>query len=124
NCGLSSIATALLLGGVLTWRTYFQRDKEVRQLATRTYDRVDWSWMLYGGDMLAHGWMPEKAFLKNRWSKYCELMILYLLAIGAAKHAIPATCWDAWSRPTIKYKGMELISDGAPLFVHQYSHAW
>ena len=124
NCELSSIDTALLLGGVLTCRAYFQRDKDIRGLATKICDRVDWSWMLNGGDMLAHGWMPEKGFLKNRWSKYCELMILYLLAIGANNHAIPPKCWDAWSRPTINYKGMEFISDGAPLFVHQYSHAW
>jgi len=124
NCELSSIDTALLMGGVLNCRSYFARDADIRRLATKIYDRIDWAWMLNGGDMLAHGWMPEKGFLKNRWSKYCELMILYLLAIGANKHAIPAKCWDAWSRPIINYKGKEYISDGAPLFVHQYPHAW
>src|SRR5436853_4781197 len=68
NCELSSIDTALLLGGVLTCRAHFQ-DRDIRRLASKICDRVDWAWMLNGGDMLAHGWMPEKGFLKNRWSK-------------------------------------------------------
>jgi hypothetical protein len=80
--------------------------------------------MLNGEKTLAHGWTPEGGFLKSRWSKYCELMLLYLFAIGANKHAIPSDSWDAWERPTVEYKTFKFISDGAPLFVHQYAHAW
>ena len=80
--------------------------------------------MLNGENTLVHGWKPETGFLKNRWSKYCELMVLYLLAIGAGKHSIPPECWHAWQRPTISYNGLKFISGSDPLFVHQYSHAW
>ena len=67
---------------------------------------------------------PEAGFLKNRWDAYCEHMLLYLLAIGSPTHAIPASSWHAWRRPVFEYEGMRFISVNAPLFVHQYSHAW
>ncbi|HEY2544951.1 MAG TPA: hypothetical protein VGI46_02700, partial [Candidatus Acidoferrum sp.] len=45
---LSSIDTSLLLCGVLTARQYFA-DQEIKDLATKIYERVDWPWMLNGG---------------------------------------------------------------------------
>ncbi|MFZ0922140.1 MAG: glucoamylase family protein, partial [Candidatus Acidiferrales bacterium] len=32
--------------------------------------------------------------------------------------------WDAWWRPIFDFKGQRYIGSYAPLFVHQYSHAW
>ena len=49
---------------------------------------------------------------------------MYLLAIGSKKHPIPASCWRAFARPMREYQGIFFIDAGAPLFVHQYSHAW
>jgi hypothetical protein len=121
---LSSIDTALLLCGVLTARAHFADDAEIPQLATTIYNRVDWPWMLNGGQTLTMGWKPESGFLKSRWNHYCELMCLYLLAIGSPTHPIDPACWDAWSRPKMSYAGFEYISAADPLFVHQYSHAW
>ena len=123
QCELSSIDTAILLCGVLTCREHFP-DEEIRALADAIYDRVDWAWMMNGGALLTHGWKPETGFLKARWDTYCEHMMLYLLAIGARKQAIPATAWDAWRRPRFVYAGLRYISPREPLFVHQYSHAW
>jgi hypothetical protein len=121
---LSSIDTALLLCGVLTARAHFAGDAEIQQLATTIYNRVDWQWMLNGGEMLDMGWKPESGFLKGRWNHYCELMCMYLLAIGSPTHPIDSACWDKWSRPIMNYGGFEYISAADPLFVHQYSHAW
>src|SRR5258705_1133944 len=45
NSEVSSIDTALLLAGVLTARQYFRDDGEIRQLATKIYERVDFQWM-------------------------------------------------------------------------------
>ena len=123
QCELSSIDTAILLCGALTCREHFP-DEEIRALADAIYDRVDWAWMMNGGALLTHGWKPETGFLKARWDTYCEHMMLYLLAIGARKQAIPATAWDAWQRPRFVYAGLRYISPREPLFVHQYSHAW
>ena len=63
-------------------------------------------------------------FLNSRWNHYCELMMLYLLALGSPTHPVDPPCWDAWSRPMMHYAGFDYISAADPLFVHQYSHAW
>jgi hypothetical protein len=120
---LSSIDTSLLLCGVLTARQYFS-DQEIKDLATKIYNRVDWPWMQNGGKTLSMGWNPEKGFLDARWEHFCELMMIYLLAIGSPTHPIQADTWDAWTRPKISYQGIEYISGNDPIFTHQYSHAW
>lgn len=123
NVELSSIDTSLLLCGVLTARQYF-RDQETKDLATKIYERVDWPWMLNGGKTLSMGWKPESGFLDARWEHYCELMMIYLLAIGSPTHPVAPSSWDAWTRPVIRYQGLEFISGDDPIFTHQYSHAW
>jgi len=120
---LSSIDTSLLLCGVLMARQYFV-DQEIKELATNIYERVDWPWMLNGGKTLSMGWKPESGFLSARWEQYCELMIIYLLGLGSPTHSLPPETWDAWTRPTVKYHGLEYISGNDPIFTHQYSQAW
>lgn len=89
NSEISSIDTALLLGGVLTARQYFRDDTEIYALATKIYERVDFPWMLNNHPtLLSHGWKPEGGFLKPRWDAYSEHTILYLLAIGSPSHPI------------------------------------
>jgi hypothetical protein len=121
---LSPIDTSLLLCGVLTARAHFHAEQEIVDLATTIYSRVDWTWMLNGGDMFAMDWKPDKGFSRGRWSHYCELMMIYLLALGSPTHPIDAACWSAWSRPRMHFDGFDYISASDPLFVHQYSHAW
>jgi hypothetical protein len=120
---LSSIDTSLLLCGVLTARQYFA-DREIQDLATKIYERVDWPWMLNGGKTLSMGWKPDSGFLDARWEHYCELMMIYLLAIGSPTHPLPASSWDAWTRPVIRYQELDFISGNDPIFTHQYSQAW
>jgi hypothetical protein len=125
NSELSSIDTALLLGGVLTARQYFNQDAEIVRLATLIYERVDFEWMQNGNPaFLAHGWRPETGFLKNVWGDYSEDKIIYLLAIGSPTHPIEPLSWYAWKRDWIKYAGYTYISSAPPLFIHQYTHAW
>jgi len=123
KCELSSIDSSILLCGVLTARQYFA-DQEIQDLATKIYHRVDWPWMLNGGKAFSMGWHPESGFLNARWEHYCELMMIYLLAIGSPTHPVDASSWNAWTRPKIKYRGIEYISGNDPIFTHQYSHAW
>jgi hypothetical protein len=123
NSEISSIDTAILLCGVLTARAHFHHDTEIVRLATAIYERVDFPWMLNGEQTLSMG-LRKGAFLDSRWSHYCELMMLYLLALGSPTHPIDPACWDAWSRPPMRYAGFNYISAADPLFVHQYSHAW
>jgi hypothetical protein len=122
---LSSIDTALLIAGVLTVRQCFSGEAEIAGLADWIYRRVDFRWMLADDPLLlSHGWKPETGFLESRWDHYCELTILYLLAVASPTHAIPAASWRAWHRPTIRFEGHSFIGGPPPLFVHQFSHAW
>jgi len=121
---VSSIDTAILLCGVLTCREYFSQDAQIPNLATQIYANVNFARMLNGGTTLSVGWTPENGFLPTRWDTYSELMMLYLLAIASPTNPIPPSSWAAWARPSFTYQGMTYISSGAPLFTHQYSHAW
>ena len=120
---VSSVDTALLLCGVLTCRAYFE-DARIAELATRIYERVDWPWMLNGANTFSMGWHPSTGFIGTRWDHYCELMMIYLLAIGSPSHPVAPHTWDSWSRPRLRYGPYTFISGHDPLFVHQYSHAW
>jgi len=123
NSEVSSIDTAIFLCGVLTARVYFG-DRQIMDLATQIYNRVDWPWMLNGGKTFSMGWRPETGFISTRWDHYSELMMLYLLAIGSPTHPISPESWSAWTRPPMTFGPYTYISGKDPLFVHQYSHAW
>ncbi len=124
NCEVSSIDSSILLCGVLTCRQYFQ-DAQIQSLATQIYNSVNWQWMLDGGPAVSMGWTPEGGFLGPRWDTYCELMMIYLLGIGSTTYPLPASSWDAFTRPVLTYQGLTYITNyTAPLFIHQYSHAW
>jgi hypothetical protein len=128
TCELSSIDTALLMAGVLTARQYFADDPvagaEIQRLGRAIYDRVDWPWMLAGGQTLSMGWTPERGFIASRWDNFSEHPILYLMAMGSQTHPLPAEAWQAWRRePVITYAGRTFLQS-PPLFVHQFPHAW
>jgi len=126
NSEVSSIDTALLLAGVLTVRQCFSSDQEIVRLATRIYQRVDFSWMLNGHRVfLSHGWKPESGFLHARWDTYSEDTILYVLAIGSPTHPISPASWYALWRDRYRYADHGYFTTiGVPLFMHQYAHAW
>jgi hypothetical protein len=123
NCELSSIDTSLLLCGVLAVRQHFN-DAEIQGRATAIYERVDWPWMLNGGETFSMGWKPGSGFLSSRWNHYSELMMIYLLAIGSPTHPVSSETWKAWTRPIVKFQGFEYISGHDPLFPREYSQAW
>lgn len=120
---LSSIDTSILLCGILTAKAYFD-DPKIQSLAQQIYERVDWPWLLDGGTTFSMGWQPDSGFLRARWSHYCELMMIYLLAIGSPTHPVPPEYWTHFARPVVHYKDYEYISGNDPLFTHQYSQAW
>ena len=120
---VSSIDTSIFICGVLTCAAYFD-DLEIRSLANRIYQRMDWNWLLHGDKTLSMGWTPEHGFIRSRWDSYSELMMVYLLGLGSSATAMSKQSWDAWTRPYFEFNGVRYIGAHAPLFVHQYSHAW
>lgn len=124
NCEVSSVDTALLLGGVLTARQKFRQDSEIPDLATKIYNRIDFPWMCNRSrTLLSMGWLPESGFISQYWDMYAEQTMLYLLGIGSPAHPLPAESWSAWKRTWTEYAGLRFLNS-APLFAHQYSHAW
>ncbi|MEP6901341.1 MAG: glucoamylase family protein [Actinomycetota bacterium] len=122
---VSTIDSALLLGGVLSVRQCFADDQEIVRLATKIYNRVDFPAMLNGDKyLLVHGWHNESGYIKNRWHDYSEEAILYLLGIGSPTHPLPWKSWYAWERGWQEYGGYKYLAAVSPLFIHQYSHAW
>ncbi|MGZ8898493.1 MAG: glucoamylase family protein [Limisphaerales bacterium] len=127
---LSSIDTALLLAGMLDASEFFAgnsaEEKEIRSLAKRIFNRVDWKWMLNEGSTLSMGWHPENGFIKARWQGYNEASILYLLGLGASSgSALQPMHWENWTS-TYQWRtsfGQTFIHF-PPLFGHQYSACW
>jgi hypothetical protein len=126
---LSSIDTALLLGGVLYSKQYFDGpsadEVSIRAMAQGIFDRVDWNWMAQGTNAVSMGWFPESGFIPgNGWIGYNEGMIIYALGLGAT-NPLPASAWSRWTSGYTwsTYFGYSYVAF-PPLFTHQYSHCW
>lgn len=126
---LSTIDTALLLGGILSAQSYFDQNNatetEIRQLADQIYGRVDWTWIVNHKPFVSMGWHPESGFIKSDWTGYNEAMLLYVLALGSPTHAVGTDVWPAWTKSypwATFYQQTHVNFD--PLFGHQYSHVW
>jgi hypothetical protein len=126
---LSTIDTALLVAGALFSAGYFDRDDpaeaEIRRLAATMHERIEWRWAQNEAPLLTMGWHPERGFVPTNWTGYNEGMIVYLLALGSATHAIEPTAWETWTRSyqVLDFHGQRYVAF-APLFGHQYSHVW
>lgn len=126
---LSTVDSALLLGGMLTAGAYFDDDgpveRQIRELVEQLYLRVDWQWAQDGGLTLTQGWLPESGFLPYRWEGYDEAMLLYILGLGSSTHRLSAESYRAWAT-TYEWRTVDNTSYlyAAPLFTHQLSHLW
>jgi len=128
---VSTVDTALLLGGVLFCQSYFDsqepQELEIRKLADEIYRRVDWTWAQPRGPGIALAWTPEEGFSRDDWQGYNEAMIVYLLALGSPTHPVGERAWTQWTRTYNRYWGTlygETHLTFAPLFGHQYTHVW
>jgi hypothetical protein len=128
---VSTVDTALLLGGVLFCQSYFDSSNDdetaIRRLADEIYRRVDWRWAQARPPAISHGWTPEGGFIEHDWLGYNEAMLVYILALGSPTHPVDPVAWEEWGRGYEHYWG-ELYGQPhltfTPLFGHQYSHVW
>jgi hypothetical protein len=129
NVELSTMDTALLMGGVLFCQSYFDRrnatEDGIRAVAESLYARADWRWAQIRPPAIAHGWRPGEGHLPYDWKGYNEAMILNILALGSPTHAVGHETWEAWTSRYRwgTYQGQEHLGF-APLFGHQYTHVW
>jgi len=128
---LSTVDTALLMAGVLFTQSYFDGDSQeefaIRNLADRLYQRVNWQWAQNNSPLISLGWYPDKGFIEYDWVGYNEAMLVYILALGSPTHPVDQDAWDAWTdhyRDDWGGRGEFEHLTMAPMFGHQYSHAW
>ncbi|PTW45819.1 hypothetical protein C8J25_10670 [Sphingomonas faeni] len=124
---LSTIDTALLVGGMLFAQSWFDGDhpeeQRIRALADQIYGAVDWTWITPRAPFLSMGWHPESGFIPSDWNIYNEGMLMYLLALGSPTHPLPPSTWGALTAQfEPSWRGDHLHYP--PMFVHQYSHVW
>jgi hypothetical protein len=124
---LSTIDTGLLMAGILSCQSYFDRDneteKQIKNLADSLYLRVEWDWAMNGQECMSMGWFPDQGFLDAKWTGYNEAMILILMALGSPTHPVHDSAWNSWCKD---YQWSEFYGQAyvnfTPLFGHQYSH--
>jgi hypothetical protein len=128
---LSTVDTALFLGGAMFAAGYFDREdgteREIRRLADAIYARVDWRWFQTRPPTISLGWHPEKGFLPYDWIGYSEAMLVYLMALGSPTSPVEPAAWERWTSGYDKTWGEHYGQTHlhfAPLFGHQYSHVW
>ena len=126
---LSTVDTALLLGGMLFSARYFDGrhadEVEIRQIAQALYERVEWDWAVVRPNRISMGWHPETGHIPHDWWIYNEGMLVLLLAIGSPTHPVSNGVWDEWVYAyeqswTDRWGDWHL--QFAPIFGHQYSH--
>jgi len=151
---LSTVDTALLLGGVLFAGAYFDgadpAEAEVRRLADDVFTRVDWKWMQVRGAAIAHGWVPDTRRVATNllvggtslaavtekptpghllldWKGNNEAMITYLMALASPTHGVGPEAWDAWTS-TYDRDWADLYGyehlTFPALFAHQFTQTW
>jgi hypothetical protein len=126
---LSTIDTGLLMAGILSCQSYFDRDdtleSNIRAYADSLYRRVEWDWAMQDNGLMSMGWHPESGFIDHYWQGYNEAMILLILALGSPTHAIADNAWQKWTE-TYKWRSFYEYEylNFAPLFGHQYSQMY
>jgi len=126
---LSTIDTTLLLGGVLFCEMYFGGDApaevSIRAYADSIYRRVDWRWAQARSPFVSMGWHPASGFIEADWQGLNEAMLLLVLALGSPTHPADSSAWRGWTSSYAwgRYYGIDHLGF-APLFGHQYSHAF
>jgi hypothetical protein len=118
NSEVSPIDTCLFLCGALTCRGYFD-DKEIQGLVTEFYERIEWTWVLHGGTLSMD---DPGAILKLGHLQRNDDDVL--VGSCVANPSVAARVWNEWQRPRFEFNEIAYIGAHAPLFAHQYSHAW
>ena len=126
---LSSIDTALLMGGVLFAQGYFDRDTPaeagIRAYADSLYQRVEWDFFQTQSPLQTMAWRPGVGYGKAEYQGYNEAMLLYVLALGSPTFPAQGQVWDDYTSTYIwgDFYGQEHLNF-SPLFGHQYSQTF
>jgi hypothetical protein len=117
----STVETAWLVAGGL-WAAAALRDGELQDLATRLYERIDWTYWSGADGLIRHGKDGRGRFLKCSWDRLNgETAFMYALAAGADEgRCLPRGGWNALRPFHGEVAGLRFASADLGLFVFQY----
>ncbi|MDA3892777.1 MAG: beta-glucosidase [Salinivirgaceae bacterium] len=128
--GADLVETAFVIEGILTARTYFNKDTEneieLRSLITSMWKSVEWTWFIKenNGGLLWH-WSPNYNFDINMTIHgFDETMITYILALCSPTYPISKEVYDnGWvgDNYTNRVDPKLQRNLGGPLFFTHYS---
>lgn len=133
------VETAYVAQGMLTVRQYFDSndvtETAIRNLATQSWEEIEWDWYLNGTEALYWHWSPNYDWQMDMPIRgYNECMITYLLAIASPTYPIPAWCYYHGWADNIDYTngrdfygvtlpvGSYYGGYGGPMFFAHYTH--
>ena len=132
------VETAYFCQGLLTVRQYFDGadpvEADIRTIATRLWEGVEWDWYLRypGGQVLYWHWSPNYGWAMNMPIRgYMEAMITYVLACASPTFPIPPSCYrngwaglSGYANGNTYYGIRQWVGPalGGPLFFTHYSH--
>ena len=126
------IDTGLLMAGILSAQTYYDRDNavenEIRRLADELYRAVDWKWAMNEGELMSLGWTPESGFQTVHLAGLQRSHDPSTSSQSARPRPTKKLDGSVWNRWTATYnyssfQNYEMVNF-SPLFGHQYSHMW
>lgn len=128
--GADLVETSLLFQGLIAAREYYQ-DPNLSTDINNLFNAVEWSFFQNGQKALYWHWSPSHAWDMNlKIQGWNESLITYVLAAGAANHAIEKSVYDeGWAKNGSIKNGKTFFNyvlplgpdNGGPLFTAQYS---
>jgi hypothetical protein len=128
--GADLVETSLLFQGLIAAREYYQ-DPNLSTDINSPFNAVEWSFFQNGQKALYWHWSPSHAWDMNlKIQGWNESLITYVLAAGAANHAIEKSVYDeGWAKNGSIKNGKSFFNyvlplgpdHGGPLFTAQYS---
>ncbi len=128
--GADLVETSLLFQGLIAAREYYQ-DPNLSTDINNIFNAVEWSFFQNGQKVLYWHWSPSHAWDMNlKIQGWNESLITYVLAAGAANHAIEKSVYDeGWAKNGSIKNGKSFFNyvlplgpdNGGPLFTSQYS---
>lgn len=128
--GADLVETSLLFQGLIAAREYYQ-DPNLSTDINNLFNAVEWSFFQNGQKALYWHWSPSHAWDMNlKIQGWNESLITYVLAAGAANHAIEKSVYDeGWAKNGSIKNGKSFFNyvlplgpdNGGPLFTAQYS---
>jgi len=130
DCEISTIDTAILLGGVIAGMEYFTDNSSIRAKGNEIWSNVDYTLFKHKtqgtGQLISMGCDSSHNLLSD-WDMTAEQLMMYVFGAGNpnASHQLDKTSYDAFKKPYSTYDDYKVFySWNGSIFTYQFSHAF